>query len=145
MCTIPLINDDLRRPSVRVLIVEDFEPFRRLVCSTLGNEADLQVICEVSDGLEAVRKAAELQPDLILLDIALPTLNGIEVARHIRKLLPESRIVFVSQESAADIVQESLRLGALGFVVKTRIASDLLLAVQAVRQGRQFVSSGLAS
>jgi DNA-binding NarL/FixJ family response regulator len=145
MRTIPWIDDDLRRPSVRVLIVEDFEPFRRLVCATLGNEADLHVICEVSDGLEAVRKAEELQPDLILLDIGLPTLNGIEVARHIRKLVPESRIVFVSQESAADIVEESLRLGALGYVVKTRIASDLLPAVEAVRQGRQFVSSGLAN
>ena len=73
---------------------------------------ELQVICEVSDGLEAVQKAEELQPDLILLDIGLPTLNGIEVARRIRKLAPKSKILFMSQESSADVVQEAFSLGA---------------------------------
>src|SRR5271167_2404752 len=75
--------------SVRVLVVDDYEPLRRFVCSTLGKKPELHVIGEVSDGLEAVRKAEELQPDLILLDIGLPTLNGIEAARQIRKLAPE--------------------------------------------------------
>ena len=83
--------------SVRVLVVEDFEPFRRFVCSTVGDSSELQVICEVSDGLEAVQKAKELQPDLILLDIGLPNLNGIAAARQIRKLSPQSKILFVSR------------------------------------------------
>ena len=121
------------------------EPFRRFVCSTLGKRRDLQVIGEASDGLEAVRKAEELKPDLIVLDIGLPTLNGIEVARRIRKLCPECRILFLSQESSADVAQEAFSLGALGYVVKAYAGSELLAAVEAVCQGRQFVSKGLSS
>lgn len=129
---------------VRVLLVEDFEPFRRLVYSVLGKRPELQVIGEASDGMEAVRKARELQPDLILLDVGLPTLNGIEAARQIRKFAPESKIIFVSQESSADIVQEAFRVGALGYVFKTHAGSELLAAVEAVCQGRHFVSSQLS-
>ena len=128
--------------SVRVLVVEDFEPFRRFVCSRVGDSSELQVICEVSDGLEAVQKAEELQPDLILLDIGLPNLNGIEAARRIRKLSPQSKILFVSQESSADVIEEALSLGAMGYVIKAHAGSELLVAMEAVRDGRQFVSSG---
>jgi DNA-binding NarL/FixJ family response regulator len=127
---------------VRVLLVEDFEPFRRFIRTTLRTE--LQIIAEVSDGLEAVRKAEELQPDLILLDIGLPTLNGIEAARQIRTLSPQSKIIFVTQESSADVVEEALSSGAMGYVVKTHAASELLAAVEAVRQGRKFVNTGWA-
>jgi DNA-binding NarL/FixJ family response regulator len=81
---------------------------------------------------------------LIVLDIGLPTLNGIEAARQIRKLAPESKIIFLSQESSADVVQEALSLGVLGYVVKAHAGSELLAAVEIVRQGRQFVSSGLS-
>jgi DNA-binding NarL/FixJ family response regulator len=130
--------------SFRVLVIEDYEPFRRFVCSTLDKRTELQVICEVSDGFEAVRKAEELQPDLILLDVGLPMLNGIEAARRIRTLSPESKILFVSQESSADVVQEALRLGALGYVAKINAGIELLAAVDAVCQGRQFVGAGLA-
>jgi DNA-binding NarL/FixJ family response regulator len=123
-----------------VLVVEDFEPFRRFVCSTLRKTPEFQVVCEVSDGLEAVQKAEELKPNLILLDIGLPTLNGIEAARQIRELAPESKILFLSQESSADVVQEALNLGALGYVVKAHVGIDLLAAVEAVILGEQFVS-----
>ena len=128
---------------VRVLVVDDYEPFRRFVCSTLGKSSDLQVIGEASDGLEAIQKAEELQPDLIVLDIGLPALNGIEAARLIRKLSPESKILCVSQESSADVVQAALRIGALGYVVKTHAGIELLAAVEAVRQGKQFISGGV--
>jgi DNA-binding NarL/FixJ family response regulator len=131
-------------PSVRVLLAEDFEPFRRFISSTLSKGRATQIICEVSDGLVAVEKAEELKPDLILLDIGLPTLNGIEVARRIRTSVPQSKIVFVSQESSADVAQEAFSLGALGYVVKTRAGSELLAAVEAVRQGRKFISGGLS-
>lgn len=127
--------------TVRVLVVEDFLAFRRFVCSTLGKRRDLQVICEVSDGLEAVEKAEELKPDLILMDIGLPTLNGIEAARRIRKVSPESKIIFVSQESTPDVVQEALRLGAWGYVVKTRAGTELLTAVESVISEKQFVGT----
>jgi DNA-binding NarL/FixJ family response regulator len=139
MATVPCLDDDRGVSSFRVLVVEDHEPFRRFVCSTLAKRTVFQVICEASDGLEAVRKAEELQPDLILLDVGLPSLNGIEAARQIRKLSPQSRILFVSQESSADVVQESLGTGAHGYVVKTDAGSELLEAVDAVLQGGQFV------
>jgi len=103
----------------------------------------LQVICEVSNGLEAVQKAEELKPDLILLDIGLPGLNGIEAARQIRQFATQSKIIFVSQESSPEVVQEALSLGAWGYIVKPRAASDLVVAVEAVLEGRRFVSSGL--
>ena len=104
----------------------------------------MQVIGVASDGLEAVQKAEELQPDLILLDIGLPSLNGIEVARQIRKLSPKSKILFVSQESSADVVQEALRLGAHGYVVKIDARRELLEGVNAVLRGEQFVSARFA-
>jgi DNA-binding NarL/FixJ family response regulator len=133
----------LETPSRRILVVEDYEPFRRFICSTLSKEPAFQ-ICEAADGLEAVKKAEELQPELILLDIGLPSLNGIDAARRILKLLPESKILFVSQESSADVVREALASGALGYVVKVHAGSELLPAVEAVLQGRQFVSSELS-
>jgi CheY-like chemotaxis protein len=110
----------------------------------LRKQLELPIICEASNGSEAVQKAEELQPELILLDIGLPQLNGIEAARQIRRLSPKSKILFVSQESSADVVQEALNLGARGYVVKTHAGNDLLAAVEAVLQGRLFLGSGLA-
>jgi DNA-binding NarL/FixJ family response regulator len=101
----------------------------------------LRVIGVASDGLEAIQKAEELQPDLILLDIGLPSLNGIEVARQIRKLSPKSKILFVSQESSADVVQEALGTGAQGYVLKIDAGGELLAGVNAVLQGEQFVAN----
>jgi DNA-binding NarL/FixJ family response regulator len=128
---------------VRVLMVEDHEPFRRFICSTLGKTLEWQIVGEASDGLEAVRKAEALQPDWITLDLGLPTINGIEAARRIRKVCPKCKILFVSQMSTPDVVQEAPSTGAVGYVVKTRAATDLLAAVEAVLDGRQFVSDGL--
>jgi DNA-binding NarL/FixJ family response regulator len=129
---------------LRILVVEDFEPFRRLAVSTLQERPELLTIYEASDGLEAVQKAQELQPDLIVLDIGLPTLNGIEAARRIRKLSPQSKMLFLSQESSAEIVQEALGLGASGYVVKAHAGGELSAAVEAVLRGNQFVGSGVA-
>ena len=125
---------------VRVLVVEDFLPFREFIRSTLAKSPELEIICEVSDGLEGVQKAEELKADLILLDIGLPTINGIEAARRIRKLSPDSKIIFLSQESAADVTETALGLGALGYILKTRAAHDLMPAVEAVIADKQFVS-----
>jgi DNA-binding NarL/FixJ family response regulator len=136
--------ETLRRNSSTVLLVEDFKAFRRFVCSTLGKRPGLRVVAEVSDGPEAVQKATELRPDLILLDIGLPTMNGIEAARQIRKLSPESKIVFLSQESSADIVEEALSTGACGYVVKAKGATQLLAILDAVMlQGPLFTLNTL--
>jgi len=129
---------------IRVLVVEDFEPFRRSLASILQQRAELQIIYEVSDGLEAVQNAEELQPDLVLLDIGLPKLNGIEAARRIRELSPKSRILFVSENRSWDIAEEALRTGAGGYVVKSDAAGELLPAVNAVLRGKRFVSASLA-
>jgi DNA-binding NarL/FixJ family response regulator len=127
--------------AVRILVVEDFQPFREFLCATFSETPELQIIGEVSDGLEAVQRADELQPDLILLDIGLPRLNGIEAARRIRKVAPQSKILFVSQESSADVVEEALSTGARGYLIKTHASDDLLAAIEAMRAGGQFVST----
>jgi DNA-binding NarL/FixJ family response regulator len=129
--------------AIRVLVVDDLEPWRRFVTTSLDKEPDLEVVSGASDGLEAVRKAEELQPDLIVLDIGLPKLNGIEAARRIRKLVPKSKILFLTQESSDDVVREAFSVGARGYVVKIDAGSDLLPAVESVLRGRSFVSSGL--
>lgn len=121
-------------------MVDDFEPWRRFASSTLRKKAGLQVVGEASDGLEAFQKAVELEPDLILLDIGLPSVNGIEAARRIREMVPEAKIIFLSEESSVDIVQEAMSFGACGYVFKTMAASDLLTAVETVLSGLKFVS-----
>jgi DNA-binding NarL/FixJ family response regulator len=128
----------------RVLVVEDYEPFRQMLTRTLAGVSGLQIVGEASDGLEGVWQAERLRPDLILLDLGLPALNGIEAARRIRNLVPECKILFVSQESSADVVREAFNSGAQGYVVKGQAGSELLAALEAVRQGRQFISHGLS-
>jgi len=126
-----------------VLVVDDYEPFRRLIRSKLESGPDLQVIGEASDGLEAVEKAQALKPDLILLDIGLPGLNGIEAAHRISRLNPAATILFVSQISDADVVQEALSNGAKGYVWKQDAGMDLLPAVEVALRGAHFVSCRL--
>lgn len=130
----------MQHSSLRILVVDDFEPWRRFVSSVLGGKPELQVVGEASDGLVAVQKAVKLKPDLILLDLHLPKLSGLEASRQIHKLIPESKIIFLSQESSADVVQEALGSGAWGYVLKARAASELLVAVKAVLSGKSFVS-----
>ncbi len=120
--------------------MDDFEPWRRFASSTLRKKAGWQVVGEASDGLEAFQKAVELEPDLILLDIGLPSVNGIEAARRIREMVPEAKIIFLSEESSVEIVQEAMSFGACGYVFKTMAASDLLTAVETVLSGLKFVS-----
>ena len=127
----------------KILIVDDFEPFRRFLCALLQREPKLQVIGQASNGQEAIQLAEELQPDLILLDVGLPRLNGIEAARRIRDVAPCSRILFVSHESSRELIEETVRLGAQGYIHKSHILSDLLPAIERVFAGEQFVTSGV--
>lgn len=127
--------------SIRVLVVDDFEPLREAIRSILAARPELEIIGEASDGPEAVQKAVELKPDLILLDLGLPTMNGIEVARRFRELVPESRIILFTQDSSVDFVEEARRIGASGYVVKAKAGSQLLPAVDAVLSGKQSFAS----
>jgi two-component system nitrate/nitrite response regulator NarL len=128
---------------IRILIVEDHKPFLHFVSSTLRQRENVQVVGEVHDGLEAVQRAQELQPDLILLDIGLPRLNGIDAAYRIRTVAPDARILFLSQESSAEVVREAFALGAWGYVIKAQAARELSVAIDQVIYGTKFASQGL--
>ena len=129
--------------SIRILVADDYEGWRRQACLLLQARPELQVICEASDGSEAVQKAEVLKPDLIFLDIGLPTLNGIEAALQIRQRSPSSKIIFLSLDNSLDVVQEALSTGVQGYVYKGRAQCDLLPAIDAVLKGNQFLTNAL--
>jgi DNA-binding NarL/FixJ family response regulator len=124
----------------RTLVVDDVEDFRRFLCSTLEERTDCRVVGVACDGQQAVMQAEQLQPDLILLDLGLPKLNGIEAARQIRKLSPASKILFFTQDCSREIAEGAMETGAHGYLLKCD-ATDLPFAVEAVLHGEQFVSS----
>jgi len=134
---------ELLRSLVRVLVVDDVELWHTFVHMRLDEEPNLHVIGVATDGLDAVRKAEELRPDLILLDISLPKLNGLEAARQIRKVAPKSAILFLSEESDPDVIQGALSAGGLGYVLKSEAGQDLLAGIESVLLGRRFVSRSL--
>jgi len=119
-------------PSARILVVDDYEPWRPWVCSLLAAHEHLHVVGDVADGLEAVQRAQVLKPDLILLDIGLPTLNGIEAVHQIAKLVPEAKVVFVTGHNDSEFVTAALSNGACGYILKEEAASELLPAIEAV-------------
>ena len=107
----------------------------------LGPPTRWDVVGEASDGLEAIQKAGELNPDLILLDIGLPGLDGIQTARRLLADNPRSRILFVSEHQSLDIVQAALGTGVRGYIVKSDVARDLLIAMDAIVDGKRFISA----
>jgi DNA-binding NarL/FixJ family response regulator len=126
------------------LIVDDSPGWRRSVRSLLQKQLDLEIIGECSDGLEAVQKSEELQPDLVLLDIGLPNLNGVEAARQIRKIAPASRILFLTSYRWPEIVHAATSVGALGFVLKLNASRELLPAIRTVLRDQQFIGTGFS-
>lgn len=132
--------DAIATVSARVLIVEDNPEFLQFLLTVVGQSPNLVVAGTTQDGWAAVSAAQSLQPDVILLDIGLPGLNGIDVARRLRRLSPECKIIFVTQESGREIIEEARSIGARGYVLKSRAESDLQGTIVNVISGRTFVS-----
>ena len=131
--------------SIRVLVVDDYEPWHGFIANLLKKQSEMEIVGCVCDGLLAVQQAEQLQPDLILLDIGLPTLNGMEAATRIRQFSPNSKILFVSENHSVDIAEKALSTGAGGYVVKSDGVSELLAGIQAVLNGKRFVSASMAA
>jgi len=132
----------LATSQVRILLVDDFQPFRLYISSLLQKRNDIQIVGEAADGIEAVERSRRLRPDLILLDVGLPKLNGIDSARQIRTASPESKIIFSSQETSIEIIEEALGTGAKGYIVKSDVATELMSALNLVIRGESFVGGG---
>ncbi len=128
---------------VRVLVVDDVEDWRRFVSSMLRAEP-FEIVGEASDGLMAVQLAEQMQPTVVLLDIGLPGLDGIKAGAGIRRVAPDAKIVFVSQQFDPDIVRAALQLGAWGYVLKSDAVRELLKAINTVLSGKDFVSSSVS-
>jgi DNA-binding NarL/FixJ family response regulator len=127
-----------------ILVVEDFEPLRRLIFHKLKHELHLNNILGAADGEEGARLAEELEPDLVILDVGLPKLNGLQVAERVSKSAPRSIIVFVSQESSEEVVEEAFRVGGTAYVLKIDMETDLTTAIAKVLRGEKYLSRSLA-
>jgi len=128
---------------LKVLIVDDSAKWRTFVQWQLSLDPEAQVVGIAADGLEAVQRAAELQPDVILLDIQLPILDGIEAARQIAQAAPHSAILLMSNESDPEMIRAAFSAGGKGFVLKRDIVDDLFAAMEAVTLGKRFLSRSL--
>lgn len=133
-----------RMATVRILLVDDFAPFRSYVRRLLEKHLEWQVVGEAGDGVAALQMAAELQPDLILLDIGLPRLNGIEVARQMDAMVQRSKILFLSSHCSHDLTRMAMAVGAMAYVAKWDADRDLPRAIRAVMEGKWFVSHRLS-
>ena len=130
---------------IRILVVDDHDIVRRVICSLLSSDPALDVVCQTADGEGAVEKAEELQPDLVLLDISLPGISGIEAGRRIRRVSPDSYIIFLSQHDSLQMVKDALRVGGHGYVTKMDAGAELLKAIRTVSEGKRFVSQRILS
>jgi DNA-binding NarL/FixJ family response regulator len=125
---------------VRVLVVDDHAIVRHTLCAVLSEDPALDIVCQATSGEEAVTKAAELQPDLVLMDIGLPGINGIEAARQISRVSPNSKTIFLSQHDSMQMAKDALRVCGYGYVTKTDAPLELARAIHTVNEGGRFVS-----
>ena len=131
--------------NIKVLVVDDYAPWLHFVSLALGVKPEVQIVGSAQDGLTAIQKTSELKPDVVILDIGLPDMSGIQVARQILKMAPKTRILFLTENTSRDIVRDALLTGALGYVVKSFAAKDLVPALDAVLLDCYFVSAAAAT
>ena len=127
--------------NVRILVVDDYAPWLNFVSAALSATPQVQVVGQAENGLTALQKVAELNPDVVVLDIGLPDINGITVAQQIRDIAPNVRILFLTENTIPDVVRAALRTGAQGYVVKSCAARELLPALDALMLNCYFVSA----
>jgi len=138
-----IIRSTDSQQGLTVLVADDNASFRQAVSSILVQLPDLDCLAEAADGAEAVAKAAEMKPDLVLLDMSLPGIHGVEAASRIRAVASNARILFLTQYDSPDFVEAALRAGAQGFVLKIDAGTELLEAAKATLRGEQYTSSGI--
>jgi DNA-binding NarL/FixJ family response regulator len=126
--------------AIHTLVVDSFEPFRNLTCSALKERAGIRVAGEAADGLEALDKFEELKPNLVILDLDLPKLSGLEVAKTIRHYSSECRIVFLTLDTDPQVAQQSFNSGANAYLIKTNVMAELSIALEEVFSGRTYLS-----
>jgi DNA-binding NarL/FixJ family response regulator len=129
---------------IRVLLADDHKLFRAGIRALLQSLGDVEIVAEAADGREALRLIASHHPDVVLLDIMMPNLNGLDAALHIGRAFPRTRVVILSMNGDGESVLKTLRAGALGYVVKTADPAELELAVRAAARGERFLSSAVS-
>jgi DNA-binding NarL/FixJ family response regulator len=128
---------------IRILVVDDWPEWQRFLQTKLAAECDFQIVGLANNGLEGVGQAAELQPDVVLMDLNMPVLNGLDATRRIREISPRSRVLFLSENRSDDVIWAAFESGAEGYILKSDSGSDLVAGIQALLENRQFLSSSL--
>jgi DNA-binding NarL/FixJ family response regulator len=129
----------------RILVADDHEVVRRGLCSLLEAQSDWEICGEASTGREAVEKAQQLKPDIVILDIGMPSLSGLEATRQIVKAIPQAKVLILTLHDSDQVVSEVLNAGARGFLLKSDAARDLVAAVEALRRGKTYFTSKVAA
>ncbi len=129
---------------IRIVVAEDHHIIRQGICKLLEDMGEIQVIGEADNGADAIRLTRELQPDVLVLDISMPQMDGIDVLKEIREYIPRPKVVILSIHADLALVQQTLELGALGYVLKQSVSEELLDAVRAANRGSGYLSSGVS-
>ena len=139
------VGIDDAAPAIRVLVVDDHALFRHGLLQVLGTEPDLEVVGEARDGIEAIEQAAELLPDVVLMDVKMPTVNGIEAARRIRAAQPSVRVLMLTESEDEEDLYAALRAGATGYLLKEVGIDEIGGAIRAVAAGQALVSPAMTT